>query len=147
TQAEVVQTVAEFDRQQRAYRKGAESSSELDRARSAQDAAIGRRDRAKENLTLARNRLAYCELSADADGVILSLPAEAGQVAAEGQVVATLAHDGEREAVVSLPENQAVAAKSARASVALWSSPGESYAAVLRELSPSADPVTRTYQA
>jgi len=79
--------------------------------------------------------------------VITALPAEAGQVVAEGQVVARLARDGEREAVVSLPENQAVAARSARATVTLWAAPGESYSAVLRELSPTADPVTRTYQA
>ena len=58
-----------------------------------------------------------------------------------------LMSDGEREAVISLPENQAIAAKAARATVTLWSVPGESFPAVLRELSPVADPVTRTYQA
>src|SRR5205085_7879605 len=68
-------------------------------------------------------------------------------VVAEGQVVARLARDGEREAVISLPENQTIAAKTARAAVTLWSAPGESFPAVLRELSPIADPVTRTYQA
>ncbi|MDB5309591.1 MAG: efflux transporter periplasmic adaptor subunit [Gemmataceae bacterium] len=146
-EAEVVQSTAEYDRQQRAHRTGAGSSSDLDRARSALDGAGGRRDRAKEALTLARNRLSYCDLAADADGVIMTLPAEAGQVVAEGQVVARLARDGEREAVVSLPENQAGTAQSARTSVTLWSAPGESYPAVLRELSPTADPVTRTYQA
>jgi RND family efflux transporter MFP subunit len=130
-----------------AFRSGAVSSSDLDRARWAQDASVARRDRAKEALTLARNRLSYTELTADADGVITALPAEAGQVVAEGQVVARLARDGEREAVVSLPENQADAARTARATVTLWAAPGESYPAVLRELSPTADPVTRTYQA
>src|SRR5205085_9048635 len=93
-EAEVVQTTAEYDRQLRTYRSGAVSSSELDKARSAQDVAAGRRDRAKETLTLARNRLSYCELTADADGVITALPAEAGQVVDEGQVVARLARDG-----------------------------------------------------
>src|SRR5947209_4748032 len=146
-EAEVVQSVAEHDRQLRSYRSGAGSSSDLDKARSARDVAVGRRDRAREGLTLANNRLSYCELTADADGVITALPAEAGQVVAEGQVVARLARDGEREAVISLPENQAVAARSARATVTLWAAPGASYPAVLRELSPTADPVTRTYQA
>jgi RND family efflux transporter MFP subunit len=146
-EAEVVQATAEYDRQLRSYRSGVSSSSDLDKARSAQDVTAGRRDRAKETLTLARNRLTYCELTADADGVITALPAEAGQVVAEGQVVARLARDGEREAVISLPENQAVAARTARATVTLWAAPGESYPAVLRELSPTADPVTRTYQA
>jgi RND family efflux transporter MFP subunit len=147
SEAEVVQSTAEHDRQLRAYRSGVASSSDLDKARSALDVAVGRRDRAKEALTLARNRLSYCDLTADADGVITALPAEAGQVVAEGQVVARLARDGEREAVISLPENQAIAAKAARATVTLWSVPGASYPAVLRELSPIADPVTRTYQA
>jgi RND family efflux transporter MFP subunit len=146
-EAEVVQTIAEHDRQLRANRTAAVSSSDVDKARSVRDAAVGRRDRAREALTLSRNRLSYCELTADADGVVTALPAEAGQVVAEGQVVARLARDGDREAVVSLPENQADAARSARATVTLWAAPGESYPAVLRELSPTADPVTRTYQA
>ena len=144
-EAEVAQTTAEDDRLTRL--RGSVSSSELDKARSARDMAVGRRDRARETLTLARNRLAYTELTADADGVITALPAEAGQVVAEGQVVARLARDGEREAVVSLPENRADAARTARAMVTLWAATGEAYTAVLRELSPTADPVTRTYQA
>ncbi len=146
TAAEVVQSDAEYARQLQTYRSGVGSSNDLDKARSAKDVAAGRRDRAKEALTLARNRLAYCELTADVGGVITTLPAEAGQVVTEGQVVARLAHDGEREAVVNLPENRAALA-SGRAKVTLWAAPGEAYEAVLRELSPIADPATRTYQA
>jgi multidrug efflux system membrane fusion protein len=146
-EAEVVQSVAEHDRQLRSFRSGVGSSTDLDKARSAQDVAVGRRDRAKETLALAKNRLSYCDLTADADGVITTLPAEAGQVVTEGQVVARLARDGQREAVISLPENQVIAAKAASATVTLWAAPDASYPAVLRELSPTADPVTRTYQA
>jgi membrane fusion protein, multidrug efflux system len=147
SEAEVVQTTAEDARMTRLLANRTVSSSEWDKTRSARDAAVGRRDRAKETLILARNRLSYCELTADADGTITALPAEAGQVVAEGQVVARFAWDGAREAVVSLPEHQVVAARSARAMVTLWAAPGESYPALLRELSPIADPVTRTYQA
>src|SRR5262245_2998625 len=43
-EAEVVQSSAEFDRQLRASRTGVASSSELDKAPSAQDVAGGRRD-------------------------------------------------------------------------------------------------------
>lgn len=146
-EAEAVQATAEDARVTRLQRTGTVSWSETDKIRSARDTAVGRRNRAREALTLARNRLSYCELTADADGVITALPAEAGQVVAEGQVVARLARDGEREAVISLPENQAVAARSASAAVTLWSVPGESFPAALRELSPVADPITRTYQA
>ena len=146
-EAEVVEATAEYDRLLVLRASRSVSASEFDKGRSFLGVATGRRDRAKNLLTLARNRLAYCELSADADGVITALPAEVGQVVAEGQVVARLARDEEREAVISLPENKAMAAKAARATVTLWSVPGESFPAVLRELSPVADPVTRTYQA
>ncbi|MDY3554955.1 efflux RND transporter periplasmic adaptor subunit [Gemmata sp. JC717] len=146
-EAEVVQATAEYDRLQRTHNIGAGSSSDLDKGRSALYGAGGRRDRAKELLTLARNRLAYCELTADSDGVVTALPAETGQVVAEGQVVARFARDGEREAVVSLPENRVNAARTARATITLWAAPGQPYPATLRELSPIADPVTRTYQA
>jgi len=147
SEAEVVQTTAEDVRMTRLRGTGTVSTSEWDKNRFGRDAAVARRDRAKEALVLARNQLSYCELTADADGVITALPAEAGQVVAAGQSVARLAWDGAREAVVSLPENQVVAARSARAAVTLWAAPGESYPALLRELSPIADPVTRTYQA
>lgn len=83
-EAEVVQSVAEHDRQLRSFRSGVGSSTDLDKARSGRDVAVGQRDRAKAGLTLAKNRLAYCELTADADGVITTLPVEAGQVVAEG---------------------------------------------------------------
>jgi multidrug efflux system membrane fusion protein len=146
-EAEVVQATSEYDRNQQLIRRDAISASELAKSRSAYGVAIGRRDRAKELLTLARNHLAYCELTTDADGVVTALSAEAGQVVSEGQITARLARDGEREVVVSLPENRATAAKTAVATVTLWAAPGEPHAAVLRELSPIADSVTRTYQA
>jgi RND family efflux transporter MFP subunit len=65
----------------------------------------------------------------------------------EGQPVARLARDGGLEAVVNLPENRVEAARTAQARVTLWSAPDVSFPAVLREVSPSADPLTRTYQA
>lgn len=146
-EAELLQATAEDARLLRLLKGGAVTTSDFDRGRSARDAALGHRDRARESLALARNRLAYCDLIADADGVITSLSAEAGQVVAEGRGVARFARDGEREAVVNLPENLAAAAKGARSRVTLWSDPGHSYPAALRELSPTADPVTRTYRA
>lgn len=145
--AELLQAAAEDARLLRLFKSGAVTSSEFDKGRSARDVALGRRDRARESLALARNRLAYCDLVADADGVVTALSAEAGQVVAEGQAVARIARDGEREAVVNLPENLVSAAKGARPRVTLWSEPGRAYPATLRELSPTADPATRTYQA
>src|SRR5260370_749117 len=72
---------------------------------------------------------------------------DAGLVVVEGQPVARLARDGGLEAVVSLPENRVEGVRSALARVTLWSAPGVSFPAVLREVSRAADPLTRTYQA
>jgi membrane fusion protein, multidrug efflux system len=145
--AELKVATADHDRSARLIRSRAISASDFDKTLSERDVAVGRRDRAVRMLALARNRLSYSTLAADAGGVITALPAEVGQVVAEGQPVASLARDGGREAVVSLPENRVAMARSARAKVTFWSSPGKALTAELRELSPTADPTTRTYQA
>jgi RND family efflux transporter MFP subunit len=146
-EAEVKVTIVEHERRVELRKTGAASLSEFDKTLSDRDVAVGKRDRAKRMLALALNRLSYCTLAADSAGVITALPAEVGQVVAEGQPVARLARDGGREAVVNLPENRVAMARSAHARVILWSSPGKSIPAGLRELSPTADATTRTYQA
>lgn len=146
-EAEVEYATAEDARQLQLSNRGATTNSEIEKVRADRDIAVGRRDRAVKALALARNRLSYCTLAADADGVVTALPGEAGLVVVEGQPVARLAQDGGLEAVVSLPENRVEGARSAMASVTLWSAPGVSFPATLREVSPSADPLTRTYQA
>jgi RND family efflux transporter MFP subunit len=121
--------------------------SDYERRKAAKDEAAGRVERAQRALDLARNQLAYADLKADADGVITATLAEAGQVVALGQAVARLARRGEMEAAVALPETRLNEAREAVASVRLWSGPDRRFAARLRELSPQADPATRTYAA
>jgi RND family efflux transporter MFP subunit len=72
---------------------------------------------------------------------------EPGQVVAQGQPAIRLAKSDSHEAVVAVPEALIDRARTAQAKVALWSEPGKSFVARLRELSPSADAATRTYQA
>jgi len=127
--------------------RGAVSLADYDHKKAARDEAVGRLDRAQRALDLARNQLAYAELKADVDGVITATLAESGQVVAIGQAVARLAHHGEMEAAVALPETWLEQARSAQASVRLWSDPRRRFGAHLRELSPQADPATRTYAA
>ena len=79
--------------------------------------------RARRALDLARNQLDYAELKADADGVITATRAEPGQVVAIGQPVAQLAHRGEKEAVVALPETWLGEVRDAKATVRLWVGP------------------------
>jgi RND family efflux transporter MFP subunit len=79
--------------------------------------------------------------------VITATPAEPGQVVAVGQAVARLAHRGEKEALIALPESWLDEVRNSKATVRLWSDPNRRFAARLRELSPQADAATRTYAA
>jgi RND family efflux transporter MFP subunit len=141
------QTAADHQRYVALRERGFASIADFDRKKLAKDEAEGRVERAKRSLELARNQLAYTELKADADGVITATLAEPGQVVAIGQAVARLAHHGEKEAVVALPESGLGEARKAKATVRLWHDRERSFTATLRELSPQADPASRTYAA
>jgi RND family efflux transporter MFP subunit len=141
------QAAADYERYTILKERGTAAIAQFDQKKTANDEAEGRLARAQRALHLARNQLAYAELRADAEGVITATLAEPGQVVAMGQPVARLAHRGEKEAVVALPEPWLAEARQAWASVRLWSDRDRSFAAQLRELSPQADPTTRTYAA
>ena len=97
---------------------------------------------------LARNQTAYTTLLADRTGVITQVLAEPGQVVTAGQPVFRLAPDGEREIAISLPETDIGAIKLGQAAVVtLWAKDGVKIKGTVREISPAADPLTRTYAA
>ena len=120
----------------------------LDQRQSLASTALARVDQAKSQLSSAENNLAYTVLRADAAGVVTAVQAEVGQVMAQGQGVIRLARLDELEILVGVPEHRLKVVREAKgASFELWSDPGRRHSAKLRELSPSADPVTRTYAA
>lgn len=127
--------------------KGWSTEQALDRQRAALEEATGRRLRAERQLELARNAQSYAELLAEDDGIVVSTSVEPGQVLAAGQPVLRIAKDGLREALVAIPEQEMDDIRKALAEASLWTDPGRSYPAKLRELSPAADPLTRTFQA
>jgi RND family efflux transporter MFP subunit len=143
----LTQAAADEQRYATLKSRGFAAVAEFDRKKAARDEAEGRLERAKRALDLARNQLAYTDLKAGADGVITATLAEPGQVVAVGQAVARVAHRGDKEAMVALPETWLAEARASRATMRLWSDPDRSFAAQLRELSPQADPATRTYAA
>ena len=98
------QAASDLERYTTLKTRGWTSIADFDRKKAAKDEAEGRLERAKRALDLAHNQLDYSELKADADGVITATLAEPGQVVAIGQPVVRLAHRGEKEAVVALPE-------------------------------------------
>jgi RND family efflux transporter MFP subunit len=143
----LAQTTADEQRYQSLRSRGYAAVADYERKKAAKDEAEGRMERAQRSLELARNQLDYTDLKADADGVITTIMAEMNQVVALGQPVARLAHRGEMEAVVALPETRLAEARQSEAAVRLWSGPDRRFSARLRELSPQADAATRTYTA
>jgi RND family efflux transporter MFP subunit len=123
------------------------TDAQLDSAKAAADEARARLNRAERSVELTRNSLSYATLEADARGVVTATLVEPGQVVAAGQTAIRVARLAEKEAVVAIPETLVERAKTGSATVTLWSDPNKTYAAKLREISPSADPVTRTYLA
>jgi RND family efflux transporter MFP subunit len=127
--------------------KGWATDAQMDQARASADEARARLNRAERSVDLTKNSLSYATLEADARGVVTATLIEPGQVVAAGQTSIRVARFSEKEAVVAIPETLVGRAKTGSASVTLWSEPGRKYAAKLREISPSADPATRTYLA
>src|SRR6185295_7474057 len=134
----LAQATTDLERYTALRARGYASVADFDRKKWTKDEAEGRLERARRALDLARNQLAYGDLKADADGIITATLAEPGQVVALGQPVARLAHRGEKEAVVALPETWLGEARKSNATVRLWSDRARGFDATLRELSPQA---------
>ncbi|MFT4096919.1 MAG: efflux RND transporter periplasmic adaptor subunit [Rhodoblastus sp.] len=141
------QTSADEARGAELLAKGWTARAVHDRQRAAAEESRGRNRRAQRALDLANNALAYATLRADADGVVTATLIEPGQVVAAGQAAIRVARTDEKEAAVALPEAFISRARDGEARVTLWSDPKQAYRATLRELSPVADPSTRTFAA
>lgn len=146
--ADYARAKADFDRYMNLRSSTAFMAQTLDQRQSTSSIALARVEQARSQLTTAENNLAYTELHADGPGIVTAVQAEVGQVLAQGQTVVRVARTDEIEILVGVPEHRLKAVREAAdASYELWSDPSRRFAAHLRELSPSADPVTRTYPA
>lgn len=146
-QAQLENARSEYRRYEELNKKGYVSTTELERKRVELSAAESQHEQAASGQSLEQNRLADTVLRADADGVVMAVLADVGEVVGAGQPVIRLAQDGIREIEVAFPEDRTAFARKANASVTLWAQPGESWPATLRELAAAADPVTRTFRA
>ena len=145
-QADVTQAQADYARYNDLFQKKFVSAAEMDRRKATLDVALARLAQTKAQLNVAANQGGYAVLAADRAGVITQVEADVGQVVAAGQIVVRLARDGEKEVLIAVPENRLLEVKAAsRIEVTLWAAPQKRFLGKLREISPSADAVTRTY--
>jgi RND family efflux transporter MFP subunit len=145
-QADLTQAQADYARYSDLFQKKFVSAAEIDKRKAALDVAEARLAQAKAQLDVADNQNTYAVLAADRAGVITTVEADAGQVVAAGQTVVRLARDGEKEVLITVPENRLPEVQSARdIEVTLWAAQNARYAGKIREIAPNADAVTRTY--
>ncbi|KJB92409.1 RND family efflux transporter MFP subunit [Skermanella aerolata] len=138
---------SEFARYAKLHAKGWATAQEYDKRRAAvetADAAIRELD---AQLGIARDNARYATLIADGPGRVTSVLVEPGQVVSQGQTVFRIARAGELEVLANVPESQVGMLDQSDLTAELWSMPGISIKGRLRELAPSADAATRTYQA
>ena len=139
------QTADDEVRNRNLVSSGAVSASAYDAAKAAAESARADLNAAEAQANVARNETNYAVLSADADGVVLETLAEPGQVVAAGWAVVRIAHAGQREATLELPETLRPSIGSV-ARATLYGS-GLTGSAQLRQLSDAANPQTRTFEA
>lgn len=139
---------AEVNRYRELRQKNFVSQALLDAKEAAYRSAQAQHEQAAVGLRVQTNQSGYASLIADADGVVTAIHAEVGQVVAAGMPVVSLARTGETEVRVSIPEDQVGTLKRvSNLTVRTWANPELALDGRLRELSPIADPATRTFTA
>lgn len=137
----------QLDRDRAQARENLIAANQLEQTRNAYASALAQRDQAAQQAALSADQLKYTTLQADHAGVITAEQADTGQNVAAGTPVYQLAWSGDIDAICDVPESVlAGLAVGQRANVTLSPLPGKTFAAVLREIAPAADPQSRTYR-
>ncbi len=144
------QTAIDYKRYQDLRAQGFISAADLERRNSGLEAAKAQLDQARAQSGMQTNQAGYAALTADAPGVITAVYADVGAVVGAGTPVVSLAHDGPRDVVFAVPEDQLpifrnLQSQSGAVSVTLWGS-NKAIPATIREVAAAADPASRTFQ-
>lgn len=138
--------LAELKRYRELRAKNFVSQTVLDGKETTFKAAQASYDQALAAYKNQSNQAGYATLISDIDGVVTSVDAEVGQVVAAGSPVVRVAQAGEKEIVIGIPEDKVdTLRRITDVRVRTWAKPGEIIPGRLREMSPVADPATRTY--
>ena len=146
-------TAADYERAKRDLHRARElisggfiGESQLDQAVNAEAAGKARLEAITAQHSESLNRLGYTEIISAQPGVITALHAEAGDVLSPGQPVATLAWAAEWEFAAAVPESHINRVTiGSEVTVTFWSLPKQPIRGRVREISPAADPSSRTY--
>jgi len=139
------QAASAFNRQKTLLDKGFTTQSAFDAATKAVRTTGGTVDSAKAALDIARANLAYTELRADADGVVTTRNADAGEVVAAARPIFIIAADGPRDAVFDVYEQLFLSITTLPdITVGLVKDPSVAVPGMVREISPTVETRTGT---
>ena len=134
-------------RMQKLMPTGAIARTQLDNARADWLVARARLKNSESALRNARENLGWTRLIAPQSGMIIEVSASAGQVVSGGQSVLTLATGEARDVVFDIAKPDAIPPQEqAGLRVSLLSDPSVQASAALRDISPQAEPQTRTWR-
>ena len=146
-QAQLELAKSNLARYQALYQQDAVSAAALDQYQTAYDQANAQYNQAMAAVQAQQNQLSYTSLTADADGVIAAVNAEVGQVVGAGTPVLTLVHNGDLEVQINVPENHVQDFPIGKeVTVNFWALQNQDATGTVREVSPMADPASRTYK-
>jgi RND family efflux transporter MFP subunit len=146
-QAEVTQVSNHFERQQTLLAQGWTTRANFDQAKRELRTAEARLDASEAQLKSAHDQVDFTELKADAEGIVTAVGAEPGEVVQAGQMIVRLARHGGRDAIFDVPAQVLrTAPTDSEVDVHLADDASVTATGRVREVSPQADPVTRTFQ-
>nr|WP_324332221.1 efflux RND transporter periplasmic adaptor subunit [Methylomusa anaerophila] len=147
-QSQLTLAATNLERYRKLYEQGAVSQLQLDQYQNAYEVARAAAQQAEAQYAQSANQMGYSRLIADSAGVVAGVSAEAGQVVSTGQPVLTLVQGDEREVEINVPENRIDELRQARQiQVRFWALPEVVLNGQVREISPVANNITRTYKA
>ncbi|CAB3770508.1 Toluene efflux pump periplasmic linker protein TtgD [Paraburkholderia humisilvae] len=147
-QHRLVYAKQQLDRDHAQARENLIAQAQLEQTEDAYATAAAQREQAAQQAALANNQLQYTTLVANHAGVVTAEQADTGQNVSAGQAVYSLAWSGDVDVVCDIPENNLAGLRIGQiARVTLAALPGRSFSARVRELSPAADPQSRTWRA
>jgi RND family efflux transporter MFP subunit len=146
-QAEVARAASEEASYRHLLERGLTTRTAYIAQQTATKTAQSRLQQAEADLDLRHRQLNYTTLRADRAGLITRVSADVGAVLAQGQAVVTLAEPSELDVVFDAADTQVDAVRNSKTvAAALLSARDKPLVAYVREVSPSADPITRTYR-
>ena len=138
---------AEMNRYRDLLERGFISASGFELRENQYALAKARVDQAKAEAAVNRNQSRYTRLLAPQNGLVTSTSVEVGEVVSPGQPVLRFVPDEGREVEIQVPEGRlSEFSVGTEASIGLWAHQDRRYLGKVREITPQADPATRTHR-